>query len=761
MAEVAEAYVSLVPSAKGFKRGIEREIGGDVERAGRSAGAKSGKAFSGAFGGAVKGIGAVVGVGAVVGFFTDSINKASQLEQSVGGVQAVFGKYADSVLADSKKANQALGLSANAYNELITVSAALLKNKGLGDYAVQAKNLVAVGADLSAQFGGSTREAVEALNAAMRGESDPIERYGISLNETAVNAVLAAKGQKDLTGAALEQAKAQARLTLITQQSADAQGAFGREADTMAGQQQRALAQFEDTRAELGQAFLPLMTDMFELLNDDVVPAITGFVKGMKDGTGAGGEFADILGDVKDVGETVVDIVTAIPEPVLKFGTAIGLGAVAIGKMNSAIAASRLTGFITDLGSAETRAAKTSRALQGLGAVGRNVAGAGGMLLLADSTNEVSEEMGLLKGAAGGALSGAALGAFAGPLGAGIGAGIGAVAGGIFSLATNTRESGEAAEEAAPPLERYMSAIEGGAEAITRFNTEQAIKNLGNDAIAAGRAIGILPETLARAAQGSPKAINDVNVALKKAREQIKPTAFTVNQFGQVVQELDLKSGSLRKSVSDVTTALGLNQTAYREDVTEANDAALAVGDYAKVLPGLDREVQTKIALLGLSDARNNIVNLTRLHDLAREDVRTILEATGYVPTRDKITDIINKANELDGTTATVGIGVELYEKVLDFQQRLLGGGKKRSALGNPYSPGDVHLVGERGPELFTSGTRGHITSNNRLQNIAGSGGGTVILRVGEREFTAYMTEQADSRIDAAAQINGMMERAY
>lgn len=282
MAEVASAYVSLMPSARGFGKQLDSQIGGEVDASGKKAGSRWGSALKT---GALTGL-AALGVAAAK-ILGDSVTAASEAQQAVGGVESVFGKYADTVLRDSKKAAQGLGLSATAYNELITVSGAMLKNKGLTDFADRSRDLIKVGADLSAMFGGTTKDAVDALNAAMRGESDPIERYGISLNETAVKAELAAKGQDKLTGAALEQAKTQARLALITKQSADAQGAFGRESDTLAGQQQRLSANWDNLKVTIGTALLPALTD--------ATTKVTDFVSEMQTGEGAGGDFADAL----------------------------------------------------------------------------------------------------------------------------------------------------------------------------------------------------------------------------------------------------------------------------------------------------------------------------------------------------------------------------------------------------------------------------------------------------------------------------------
>lgn len=228
--------------------------GGKLGKLGRGA-----KIAGAAVGGALLAAGA-----AAVQFGSDALKAGSDAQQSLGGVEAVFGKQAKGIETAATDAANALGLSKNEYRNLATTLGAGLKNKGIKDYAAQTQNLIGVGADLAAQFGGSTTDAVDALASAMRGESDPIEKYGVSLNESAIKAELAARGQSKLKGAALEQAKAQARLAIIMRQTADAQGAFGRESDTLANKQQRADAKFKNFQATIGTALLPA----FEKLTD-------------------------------------------------------------------------------------------------------------------------------------------------------------------------------------------------------------------------------------------------------------------------------------------------------------------------------------------------------------------------------------------------------------------------------------------------------------------------------------------------------------
>lgn len=207
---------------------------------------------------------------AVLDFAGASVDAASRAEQALGGVRAVFGEQAGQIERASEDAAKALGLSQTAYQDMATVLGAGLKNKGIEDFAEQSQNLLGIGADLAAQYGGDTKTAVEALASAMRGESDPIERYGVSLSESAVKAKLAEMGLDDLEGAALEQAKTQARLAIITEQTADAQGAFGRESETLAGKQQRLTAEFENAQSELGTMLLPVLTELAGVLTDVV-----------------------------------------------------------------------------------------------------------------------------------------------------------------------------------------------------------------------------------------------------------------------------------------------------------------------------------------------------------------------------------------------------------------------------------------------------------------------------------------------------------
>ncbi|KFI88938.1 hypothetical protein BSAE_0269 [Bifidobacterium pullorum subsp. saeculare DSM 6531 = LMG 14934] len=225
---------------------------------------------------AVSGIASAIGSSAIVAKIGEigkaAIDAAANLEQSIGGVDTVFKQNASQVHQWAQSAAQDLGLSQNSYNELATVIGSQLKNAGMSmdDTASKTNELITLGADLSSMFGGTTTQAVEALSSALKGEMDPIEAYGVSLNDATLQAQAASMGIGDLYKAGDRNAKMQAILAAITAQTADATGNFAREADTAQGQQQRLNAMWENAQASLGQALLPVVTQVTQKLTEMV-----------------------------------------------------------------------------------------------------------------------------------------------------------------------------------------------------------------------------------------------------------------------------------------------------------------------------------------------------------------------------------------------------------------------------------------------------------------------------------------------------------
>lgn len=272
MAEVGSAFISIAPSLSGFGRDLTSQANRELDPASK----KIGSGFGSKLGLAMK-TGLAAGGVALAAFGKASLDAASDAQQSIGATETVFGKFAKTVISSSNDAAQAYGLSANEYRENANLLGALFKNQGvaLSDLGGATDDMIGKASDLAATFGGTTSEAVGALGAAFKGEFDSLEKYGISLKASTIQAELAARGQDKLTGAALAAATQQATTDLIFRQSKDSLGAFGRESDTLAGQQQRLGAQFENFKATIGTALLPVVTQFFGYLNSTALPALT------------------------------------------------------------------------------------------------------------------------------------------------------------------------------------------------------------------------------------------------------------------------------------------------------------------------------------------------------------------------------------------------------------------------------------------------------------------------------------------------------
>ncbi|VDG76909.1 phage tail tape measure protein [Actinobaculum suis] len=213
-----------------------------------------------------------------------AIKAASDLEQSAGTIDDVFKQYASTVHATARQASKSLGLSENSYNELATVIATQLKNGGtaLDQLAGKSNELISLGADLSAGFGGSTVDAVNAISSALKGERDPIERYGVSLNQAAVDAKAAELGFTKVGGSLSNEANQAATLALIMEQTTDFHGKFASESDTLAHKVQVLKAQFENGAATIGSFLIPAVSAAAGWLSDNLGPAIERISAWMK-----------------------------------------------------------------------------------------------------------------------------------------------------------------------------------------------------------------------------------------------------------------------------------------------------------------------------------------------------------------------------------------------------------------------------------------------------------------------------------------------
>ena len=152
--EVARAYVTIIPKTDGSANSVIKSIVDPAAKGASDAGQSAGRNFAGMF----KKVLAAAGIGAAL---KKSIDEGAKLEQSIGGIETLFGtggktieqfakdagksvsevtkeynmldKAQSLALKNASNAYQTAGLSANDYMETVTSFAASLKSSGLSE----------------------------------------------------------------------------------------------------------------------------------------------------------------------------------------------------------------------------------------------------------------------------------------------------------------------------------------------------------------------------------------------------------------------------------------------------------------------------------------------------------------------------------------------------------------------------------------------------------------------------------------------------
>lgn len=428
----------------------------------------------------------------------------------------------------------------------------------------------------------------------------------------------------------------------------------------------------ETAELALGQALAPTLVEVADWLSDGVVPGVTDFITGMQDGSGAGGDFAAVLGDVRDIGGDVVDVVrtlaplaetladgwSALPDPMKSAVVQLGAFSILAGKLRTGAGGMGLSGWVTDMRDIEKRAGATSTALGKMRTAGRNVGMAAGFMAITEGAQQSNDAIGTLMSAGGGALMGFAVG---GP----IGAAIGGAAGGLYSLAANAETAEDAARRSMGTWQEYAATLDQITGATTEMTRTEVSKNLvDSGAIAHFQQLGIGARTAVDAVLGMPRASKQVTAALAteqtavdalvahreelvaayEAQANASGTTLTRTQQQQLdgmASEIDLRQRVI-DSLATETGALG--------DAARRKQEELAVTrSFSKALDSLPRDVRTQIRAEGLQFTDQAIIELVAKYDsLDRRDIATLIRENGGKPTKKMIDNIIAAADALN-----------------------------------------------------------------------------------------------------------------
>ena len=257
-------------------------------------------------GGLVKSYGKVAGAAAVVGvagkqvidFGKEALRAFSDLEESINAVEVGFGEGATVIKAFGETAAEQVGLSNAAFNQMSVTTGALLSNF-IDDERAAAEETIRLtqrAADMASVFNTSVPDALNAVQAAIRGELEPARKFGVMLDDMTIRSHAVEMGLAATTSEVDRQAKGLAALDLIYEQTANTAGDFQSTADGMANKQRILAAQFEDTQAVIGGALAPAYEALLDV-GAELLPLLSNLAPGI---AWVASELADMVGFVGD-----------------------------------------------------------------------------------------------------------------------------------------------------------------------------------------------------------------------------------------------------------------------------------------------------------------------------------------------------------------------------------------------------------------------------------------------------------------------------
>lgn len=239
---------------------------------------------------------------AAIGQIGDSISKASDLNETTSKIEQIFGASNKEVLKFADNADVAFGQTKQQALDAAATFATFGKAAGLSGEGLTkfSTNFVGLASDLASFNNTSPEEAINAIGAALRGESEPLRKYGVLLDDATLRQKALELGLIKTTKEALTpQQKVLAAQKAIYEQTTAAQGDFARTSGGLANQQRILEAQMDNLKTTVGTALLPVMLTLTKALTGlatQYLPIVATFIQEKL--VPASQRFADVMGEL-------------------------------------------------------------------------------------------------------------------------------------------------------------------------------------------------------------------------------------------------------------------------------------------------------------------------------------------------------------------------------------------------------------------------------------------------------------------------------
>lgn len=330
---IGTASIDIEADADDFESDVRKQVG-----KGKSAGEELGRGVGEGF---KAGLTVLVGqalvemgkqaVTAVKDFVIGATNAASDLAETGTAIEAVFGADSAARIQEwSSTAATALGQSQQQALDAAKTFAVFGQSAGLAGPALEgfSTDLTKAASDMASFHNADPSEVIEAIGAGLRGEAEPLRRFGILMDDAALKAEAMEQGIYDGTGTLTQQQKVLAAQALILGQVGAATDDFTETSDGLANQQRIMAAQWANLQGAIGTMFLPIAQVAVTVINQllgaliplatelsaKVTPAIQGFADGLSTLIGDGGGLVGIFSNLSEMRNNLItSVLEALP----------------------------------------------------------------------------------------------------------------------------------------------------------------------------------------------------------------------------------------------------------------------------------------------------------------------------------------------------------------------------------------------------------------------------------------------------------------
>ncbi len=222
--------------------------------------------------------GLAAGTAAMTGLTVKALGLSGELEQNLGGSEAVYKEYASKMQAYATEAFTNMGLSQSNYLATANKMGALFQ--GIGFSIEESSDITAKAmqraADVASIMGIDVAWAMDSIAGAAKGNFTMMDNLGVAINETALANYALEKGITKSTAKMSTQEKVALAMELFMERTAYATGNYAKENETLAGALTTAKAALDNFLT--GSGDLEMLADAFVNASEVIIKNVNSLL---------------------------------------------------------------------------------------------------------------------------------------------------------------------------------------------------------------------------------------------------------------------------------------------------------------------------------------------------------------------------------------------------------------------------------------------------------------------------------------------------